>query len=314
MSDVAAHTAPECMAALKRIAHLIRHDPGQRGLSSLAPADDLPPAAASLLRGERILIVTGFCIRAAMIGENDGPPGALALADALHRLGKKVTLITDRHSAGLLAAAEPLFKTQDDDSPASSQPFPIISLPDAQRLADRQIDEIVRTHRPTHVLAIERPGSALDGHRYSMRGERLDDIVPAADRLMPPAEQRNYTTIAIGDGGNELGLGALRSRLKNRVAHGELIFCATPADYVIPAGVSNWGGHALVAALSVLSGRSLLRPVMHEQRVLETLLAAGAVDGSLRRRALSVDGIGWHEYAQILTALHHAVDAALQTT
>ena len=311
MTDVAANAAPERRAALERIARLIRRDPGQRGLSSLAMADDLPLAAASLLRGERILIATGFCIRAAMIGENDGPPGALALADALHRLGKKVALITDRHSAGLLTAAAPLFKAHEGNTD-SSPPFPIISLPDAQRLADRRIDEIIRTHRPTHVLAIERPGSALDGHRYSMRGERLDDIVPAADRLMPPAERRNYTTIAIGDGGNELGLGALRSRLKNRVAHGELIFCATPADYVIPAGVSNWGGHALVAALSVLSGRSLLRPVMHERRVLETLLAAGAVDGSLRKRALSVDGIGWDEYAQILTALHREVDAALQ--
>ncbi len=311
MTDVAANAAPERRAALERIARLIRRDPGQRGLSSLAMADDLPLAAASLLRGERILIATGFCIRAAMIGENDGPPGALALADALHRLGKKVALITDRHSAGLLTAAAPLFKAHEGNTD-SSPPFPIISLPDAQRLADRRIDEIIRTHRPTHVLAIERPGSALDGHRYSMRGERLDDIVPAADRLMPPAERRDYTTIAIGDGGNELGLGALRSRLKNRVAHGELIFCATPADYVIPAGVSNWGGHALVAALSVLSGRSLLRPVMHERRVLETLLAAGAVDGSLRKRALSVDGIGWDEYAQILTALHREVDAALQ--
>ena len=311
MTDVAANAAPERRAALERIARLIRRDPGQRGLSSLAMADDLPLAAASLLRGERILIATGFCIRAAMIGENDGPPGALALADALHRLGKKVALITDRHSAGLLTAAAPLFKAHEGNTD-SSPPFPIISLPDAQRLADRRIDEIIRTHRPTHVLAIERPGSALDGHRYSMRGERLDDIVPAADRLMPPAERRDYTTIAIGDGGNELGLGALRSRLKNRVAHGELIFCATPADYVIPAGVSNWGGHALVAALSVLSGRSLLRPVMHERRVLETLLAAGAVDGSLRKRALSVDGIGWDEYAQILTALHRAVDTALQ--
>ena len=311
MTDVAANAAPERRAALERIARLIRRDPGQRGLSSLAMADDLPLAAASLLRGERILIATGFCIRAAMIGENDGPPGALALADALHRLGKKVALITDRHSAGLLTAAAPLFKAHEGNTD-SSPPFPIISLPDAQRLADRRIDEIIRTHRPTHVLAIDRPGSALEGHRYSMRGERLDDIVPAADRLMPPAERRDYTTIAIGDGGNELGLGALRSRLKNRVAHGELIFCATPADYVITAGVSNWGGHALVAALSVLSGRSLLRPVMHERRVLETLLAAGAVDGSLRKRALSVDGIGWDEYAQILTALHREVDAALQ--
>lgn len=316
MNDCSANAAPErtvtpgCMAALKRIGALIRHDPGQRGLATLAGQDDLPRAAASLLRSERIFIVTGFCIRAAMIGENDGPPGAFALADALRQLGREVTLITDRHSAGLLSAAAPLFDAL--DAPGSPPPFPIVSLNDVQRLADRQIDELLGTRRPTHVVAIERPGSALDGHRYSMRGERLDDIVPATDRLMPPAARRRHATIAIGDGGNELGLGALREPLQDRIAHGTLIFCATPADHVIPAGVSNWGGHALAAALSILSGQALLRPVAHERRVLETLLAAGAVDGSLRRRALSVDGIGWEDYAQPLTALHREVEAARQ--
>ena len=96
MNDCSANAAPErtvtpgCMAALKRIGALIRHDPGQRGLATLAGQDDLPRAAASLLRSERIFIVTGFCIRAAMIGENDGPPGALALADALRQLGREV--------------------------------------------------------------------------------------------------------------------------------------------------------------------------------------------------------------------------------
>lgn len=287
-------------AAIQRIATLIRHDPGQRGLATLAGEGDLQPAAASLLQGERVFIVTGFCIRAAMIGENDGPPGALALADGLRQLGKEVVLITDRHSAGLLAAAAPLF----------GAPFPIVSLSETQMQTDRQIDELLATYCPTHVVAIERPGNALDGHRYSMRGERLDDLVPAADRLMPPAGRRDYVTIAVGDGGNELGLGTLRDRLKERIAHGELIFCATPADHVIPAGISNWGGHALVAALSILAGRPLCRSLAHERRVLEALLAAGAVDGSLRKRQLSVDGIGWDAYSQLLIALHEETDSA----
>lgn len=310
MTDFAANVSPEHMAALKRITSLIRHDPGQRGLATLADQDDLPHAASSLLQGARVFIVTGFCIRAAMIGENDGPPGALALADALRQLGKEITLITDRHSSDLLAKTALLF-----DAPANlPQHFPIVSLDNAQRLADHQIDELLRTRQPTHVIAIERPGNALDGHRYSMRGERLDDIVPAADRLMPLPERRNYTTIAIGDGGNELGLGALRDRLKDRIAHGELIFCATPADYIIPAGTSNWGGHALVAALSVLSGRRLLRPIAHERRVLEALFAAGAVDGSRRKRQLSVDGIDWNAYSPLLAALHREVDSAITPT
>ena len=48
---------------------------------------------------------------------------------------------------------------------------------------------------------------APDRHRYSMRGEILDDFVPVAECLLEPIGGRTYKTIAIGDGGNELGFG-----------------------------------------------------------------------------------------------------------
>ena len=160
--------------AIARIEVLARHDPGSRGLASFAPTGELLPAAAELLRGQRIIIVTGFCIRAALIGESDGPPGALAIADALRQLGKDVVLVTDQYSSGLLDAGTALF----------GAPFTIVSLDLPQAVAERQIDELVAAFKPTQVLAIERPGSAVDGHRYSMRGEALDDLVPAADRLL----------------------------------------------------------------------------------------------------------------------------------
>ena len=291
-------------AKLKRIDTLARRDPGRRGFPAIAGEGNLREAAETLLQGERILVVTGFCIRSAMIGENDGLSGSLALADALRQLGKTVTLVTDQYSSALLAAGSAPF----------GQSFSIVSLSQDQVLADREIDTVLQTQRPTQVVAIERPGSAIDGHRYSMGGERLDDIVPAADRLLMPPFARDYATIAIGDGGNELGLGSLRERLKDRIDHGALVFCATPADYVIPAGISNWGAHALTAAISLLSGRALLRPPIHERLVLEALLAAGAVDGRSRKRELSVDGVAWDEYAQTLTAIHREIDIGLGKT
>jgi hypothetical protein len=150
----------------------------------------------------------------------------------------------------------------------------------------------------------------VDGHRYSMRGELLDDLAPAADRLLSPPFARDYSTIAIGDGGNELGLGALRDTLKDKVMHGELIFCATPADHIIPSGISNWGAYALVAALSVLSGRCLMQPPEHERAILQSLLAAGAVDGCTKKCELSVDGIGWEDYGSTLAAMYAEIRAS----
>ncbi len=292
---------PRLADAIRRIEILARRDPGSRGLASFANTYDLLAAANELLAGERVILATGFCIRAAMIGETDGPSGTLAVADALRQLGKDVVLVTDRHSSALLDAGARVY----------GAPFTTHSLSLEQAAADREILDLLSSFTPTDVVAIERPGNALDGHRYSMRGEILDDLVPAADRLLEPGFARSYRTIAIGDGGNELGFGRLRDTLKERVAHGELIFCATPADYLIPAGISNWGAHALVAALSLLAGRCLLHPPARELAVLEALVAAGAVDGCTRKNEISVDGLPWPEYASAITDIHEETVAVL---
>lgn len=275
---------------------LTRRDPGGRGLASHAPQGTLWPAARELARSERVLIVTGFCIRAAMIGETDGPPGALSLASALERLGKGVRLVTDDFSAALLEAGGTVA--------GDVLPIDRINLP--QNAADTAIDRLVAEFGPTHVVAIERPGNARDGHRYSMRGEILDDLIPAADRLFTPPLSGGYKTIAVGDGGNELGLGGLRSLLKERVEFGETIFSTATADHVVPAGISNWGGYAIAAALSVIERRLLIRPPEQERRVLEAMVAAGAVDGCTRRRELSVDGLAWEDYARTLADIYAA--------
>jgi Domain of unknown function (DUF4392) len=257
-------------------------------LAAHADTSQLHAAARSLLEGQRIILITGFCIRAMMVGETDGPPGALALALALRQLGKEVILVTDRFSSELLAAGEKQCGEQ----------FVTHVLGSDQPETNRRIRTILDTHQPTHVVAIERPGSAQDGHRYSMRGEMLDDLVPATDLFLTPEGPRNYQTIAIGDGGNELGMGSLFAALRERVTHGDLIFCTTVADHVIPAGISNWGAYALIGALSILSGINLLHETEHEKSILHAMVEAGAVDGCTRKRTLSVDGIGWDDYAQ----------------
>ena len=281
---------PTVHDTISAIESFSRRDPGGRGLAAHAPLVTLFPAAQTLLDSERIVITTGFCIRAALAGETDGPPGALDIADALLGLGKRVVLVTDKYSAPLLAAGASISEIE----------APIVQIDLPQENADRAIDELLGEFAPTHVLAIERPGNAADGHRYSMRGEMLDDLIPGADRLLTPPAPRNFTTLAVGDGGNELGLGGLRAQLGDRITHGDLIFCATAADHIVPAGISNWGGYAIAAALSLLSGKPLLRSPAHERRAVEAMVATGAVDGCTRQRSLSVDGLLWDDYASTL--------------
>ncbi len=288
--------------AVLRIEELARRDPGGRGLSGRAAAGALGPAAFELLASRRIAVVTGFCVRSAGIGETDGPPGALALAGALRILGKKAILVTDRHSLPLLRVGAKHLGT----------PFRALELPDPQAEADAALDRLAAAFKPTHVVALERPGSAPDGHRYSMRGEILDDVAPAADRLFTPDPGRGWVTLAVGDGGNELGMGRLRDTLKGGVSRGDLIFCASPADHTLACGISNWGGYALAAALSILSGALLLRTPEQERDLLAAMVEAGAVDGCTRERALSVDGLSWEEYAVTLRGIYDLTTGVLR--
>jgi hypothetical protein len=99
--------------------------------------------------------------------------------------------------------------------------------------------------------------------------------------------------------------------MKEKVNLGELIFCSTAADYVIPAGISNWGASALVATLSLIARRPLLRPPEHELAVLQALLSAGAVDGCTGAAALSVDGLPWDDYARTLAQIYAEIQSAL---
>lgn len=285
-----------------RIEDLARRDPGGRGLSGRIPSGGLGPAAFELLAGRRVAIVTGFCVRSAGIGETDGPPGSLALARALRILGKKTALITDRYSVPLVRIGARHLGIA----------FRVLELPDLQTEADSALDGFVAAFKPTHVVALERPGSAPDGHRYSMRGEILDDVAPAADRLFSPDPGRGWVTLAVGDGGNELGMGRLRETLKDDVPRGSLIFCASPADHTLACGISNWGGYALAAALSVLSGALLLRTPDQERELLAALVEGGAVDGCTRERALSVDGLSWEEYSPTLQAIYDLVSGMLR--
>lgn len=292
---------PRFTAAVCRIEALARRDPGGRGFTAYAPNGQLLPAALTLLGGERVLLLTGFCIRSVLRGETDGPPGTLALALALQSLGKSVQLLTDRHSAALLAAGAQVH---------GLKLSPHV-LPDAHEAAEFAMRALVAEFSPTHVVAIERPGAALDGHCYSMRGELLDDILPRTDWLLDPAAGHAHVTLAIGDGGNELGMGSLRAQLQEHVRYGERIFCATRADHAIPAGISNWGAYALAAVLSLLSGRMLIEAPERERAVLAAMLDGGAVDGFTGRCEASVDGVAWEDYAFTLAEMHACTNSAL---
>lgn len=271
-----------------QIEDILRQDPGGRGLMAGLPRERLPQLADELARAQRVLIVTGFPITGCGIGETDGPPGAVNLAALFHALGKKVCLVTDPLSQALVAAGRDLLCPG-----VLLECVPLEGGGDFCRALLARFD-------PTHVIAIERPGKGRDGHFHNARGEFIDDMAADTDPLLRGGRA---VTIAIGDGGNELGMGALRSYIEAGVPHGALVCADQPADYTLAAGVSNWWGWGVAALLSLHLDRDLLPSDEQEQALLSAVVNAGGVDGVTRRREYTVDSLSLEQNLAVLRAL-----------
>lgn len=284
---------------IARVEGLIHRDVG-RNVAPLmrATLGGLTGAARALTTARGVGILTGFFVPGGEVpaAETDGPVGAALLARAFSALGLTVRLLIDPPCA---AACQVALRA------AGVSEVPVDVMGSAATIAATW-----RTAGIDTVLAIERCGRARDGSMRNMRGEALADAVALDDVFMAGPWQR----IAIGDGGNEIGMGALPAGLiAEHIAHGESIACVTPADHLIVAGVSHWGAWAILGALAVLredwSGvLSNSLDISLDQSIIETMLRDGpAVDGVTRRRAMTIDGLDMAAHGAVLRAIRSVV-------
>jgi hypothetical protein len=140
-----------------------------------------------------------------------------------------------------------------------------------------------------------------------MRGRVITDQMYPAHRLFEEVgrAKRRVTTIGIGDGGNEIGMGKIPWEvIAKNVPGGGLVACRVPTDATIVCGVSNWGAYGLAAGVWCLSGRPFAAELFSaeaEHALWERVLReAVLVDGVTGRRELTVDGLPWDEYIRPL--------------
>ena len=295
-------------APIETIEALIHEEVG-RNILSIAEATrgNLRRAAASIAAENKpvIGIITGFYVPSGIppAAETDGPVGVALLALGLERAGIAWRIATDTPCASACAAALTAAGLEN-------------SVLDIAAL-DAPLDPLIATWRAagvTHALSIERCGRAADGRPRNARGGDVGAYTAALDDLFTAGP---WATIAVGDGGNEIGMGALpRDLITAHVANGEMIASVTPADHLIVAGVSNWGAWALLAALAVMRPdwraplASALDPA-HDEAILRATVHHGpAVDGLSRAQALTVDNLGMDIHHAKLRAIAAVVSAA----
>ncbi len=308
---------------LAAILAAVQTDPGNRGLAR-DPRDNLftacPGDFAAACRSiadhpePAIDVFTGFYIPTATppAHETDGPLGGVFLVRALLPLGIQVGVSAERScesslTKGLSAAGLTDHKqTYWDPAPDPSG---------GQR--DRMVNTYPRTpgqgRKRTHYLALERVGPAADGSCYTMRGLDVTGRTAPVEVMFPRSRFAPVRSIGIGDGGNEIGMGKIpHETIVKNIPNGDLIHCRVPTDYLIVAGVSNWGAYALAAGVYALRGvtpPSLFDPD-REREILEIMVREGPlVDGVTGKQTATVDGLSWEEYVKPLVQIRDILES-----
>ena len=286
------------MGFFKKLDEAMRYDPGNRGLLANAPANPLDRLQEALQEITGVVILTGFPVRLGLhnfTGETDGPLGAANLAYAFESIGVPVWLLTDEEAYWVVNAAV-------TRRGCKCRPL-MLPKYEADEFIAAQLDAI----KPSHVLTIERPGKARDGHYHNMRGGIIDAMFVDASSIIEAARERGITTISIGDGGNEIGMGALAETIEKYVPHGEAICAREVADIALISGVSNWWGWGVSALLSRMYGINLLPSDDMERGMLHEMVLAGSVDGCTKKPEETVDNLPMEVHLGVLSNVRSAM-------
>jgi len=224
-----------------------------------------------------VLIGTGFPVVDTF--ETDGPVGAIALYNALEKLG-----------------ATPVIVCGPPVSQALMQDFRVHEIRVGEH-QERTLEafKALYHYQPDAVLSIERPGQAADGGYYNMRGESISARTACFDTFINNAK---CPTIGIGDGGNEIGMGNITQALKSL----DIVSATTKVDELLIADVSNWGAYGIMTLLSVWNEVDLLADVDLPE-ILRYLSGHGSVDGVTRINELTEDGLDFSEGESVIQEL-----------
>jgi hypothetical protein len=252
------------------------------------------------------------------IAETDGPVGAAVLARGLVKARNAIAVFPcERHFTDAIEAAiRGIGLSPVRSAAATVRPGDPVCVVD---VVDGPIDEQVwiDRHRPSLLVAIERPGRNATGNYHSMSGTSIAHCLEDLESLFVAAADRGVLTVAIGDGGNEIGMGGLRDVVERHVPRGKVCGCGcgggiaaeSEAAVLVTAVLANLGASAIAASLALLTGRREVLPSPElEMRSLAACAASGAVDGQHNECVESADGLGERAYAGILEVIAAVVE------
>lgn len=224
------------------------------------------------LKKGTVFLYTGFWV--AGFAETDGPVGTYFLARALNALGYRAVIVTDEYCRDFFKEIETLY------------------LPINEEI---NYKDILEKYNPIAHISIERCGKNINGKYENARSQDISPYTAKIDELFTIGRKK-APTFAIGDGGNEVGMGNYKEDIKK---HLSLVPCKVECDYLMLATVSNWGAYGFIAYLD----KKLIPSFKEVDEYLSYIVSLGSVDGIKKECVKSVDGKEWSLEKEILNSL-----------
>lgn len=276
--------------------------------------------------GDVVYIMTGFVLRPFKKAEMDGIVSSVLLARALVKAFDAKPIIicpTDNlYAVKQLSACVGLHLFEDINElieiPAS---MGVITFTKDASEADSEAERIINTVMPKAVVSIEAPGANACGVYHNAIGLEVTQLEAKMDVLFEKLQERGVLNIAIGDLGNEIGMGAIEETLKKYIPYanegsckcgcGGGIAVKTKADNIITATVSDWGCYAMIAALAYLKEDI---EIMHTAELEKDAMICASRSGMIDMYGWlipAIDGFGLEINTSIVTLMREMVKSTL---
>lgn len=249
---------------------------------------------STLKQGDLVYLLSGFVLLDNKAAETDGIVSTMLLARALVLAFdvKPVVICQEENVEAVKNMSRVvglhLYDTIEEvkENPVS---MAVIPFTKDKAKAACQADALLEKGLPTAVIANEFPGENRVGEFHNAVGKCTTPLEAKADILFEKLQKAGVLNIAIGDLGNELGMGAIVPHLDKYIPGSAAGTCVcgcgggiatrVAADHIITATVSDWGCYGLIAAIAYLmDDLDIMHDAELEKEVLTTAAKSGMVD------------------------------------
>lgn len=246
-----------------------------------------------------VFILTGFVLLPHKKPEMDGMISSMLLARALVvAFGAKPIIICPEDSIEAIKKCSSVvgLHIYEDIDTVMELPLSmgVIAFTKDTDEAQKQAEGLLAKITPAAVISVETPAANACGVYHNAVGVDVTAYEAKTDVLWNLMRQRGILNIAIGDLGNEIGMGAIGDHIQAYVpftAKGECqcgcgggILANSTTDNIITATCSDWGCYGLMAALAYLKrDMEILHREDMEAEVMRVAARSGVIDmtGSL---------------------------------